>query len=68
MLAPCYKCEDRSVRCHSTCEKYKAFAKERENYRKQQAEEREMNSFYGEIVRFDKRRKSKDDMRKRGIK
>lgn len=26
--APCYKCEDRAVTCHSTCEKYKAFQEE----------------------------------------
>lgn len=25
---PCYKCEDRHVGCHSTCEKYKEFCKE----------------------------------------
>lgn len=67
MKVPCYKCEDRSIRCHSTCEKYKAFAENREKIREQKAKEREMDSFYGEIVRFDKRRKSKDNMRKRGM-
>lgn len=68
MLAPCYKCEDRSVRCHSTCEKYKAFAQEREKIREQKAKEREMDSFYGDVIRFDKREQRKHNMKKRGIK
>lgn len=30
MIAPCKNCTDRVVGCHSTCEKYLAFQKERE--------------------------------------
>lgn len=27
---PCYKCEDREIGCHSTCEKYNEWKKEHE--------------------------------------
>lgn len=33
MKAPCYKCEDRTVTCHTTCEKYIAF----KNFRNEQS-------------------------------
>ena len=25
-IAPCYKCEERHIGCHSTCERYQAYA------------------------------------------
>jgi len=28
LQAPCHKCEDRVLGCHSTCEKYKKFKQE----------------------------------------
>jgi hypothetical protein len=30
MKAPCFKCENRTVSCHSTCEKYLAYREERQ--------------------------------------
>ena len=32
--SPCYKCEDRHVGCHSTCETYKEYCAECEEIRK----------------------------------
>ena len=34
MTAPCKNCPDRVVGCHSTCERYAEYAKEREEIRK----------------------------------
>lgn len=28
MKGPCYKCENRSVGCHSTCERYISFSRQ----------------------------------------
>lgn len=36
MKNPCYKCAEREVGCHSKCEKYKAWAKEK--YQQKEAE------------------------------
>lgn len=30
---PCYKCTDRDITCHSTCEKYKEFRKKVDAYK-----------------------------------
>lgn len=38
--APCKDCADRIVGCHSTCEKYIIFAKNREEYRNLVSEKR----------------------------
>ena len=35
MNAPCKNCEDRHTGCHAECEKYKAFAEEREKHRQE---------------------------------
>lgn len=47
--SPCQHCEDRTVGCHSTCEKYKAFVDERleigENIKQHRKEENILNSF-----------------------
>lgn len=32
LKAPCKDCTDRDVGCHSVCEKYKAFDKERKEF------------------------------------
>ena len=32
LSSPCKDCVDRTVRCHSTCDKYKQFADERKEY------------------------------------
>lgn len=31
-VAPCKTCEDRKVGCHTSCENYKAYVIERENW------------------------------------
>lgn len=37
--SPCKGCEKRVLRCHSTCEAYKAYTQEREEIRRGRAEE-----------------------------
>lgn len=39
--APCYKCEDRVVGCHGTCERYIAYASANAQERTARFEERE---------------------------
>lgn len=34
MTAPCKECPDRTAECHATCERYAAYAKEREQERR----------------------------------
>ena len=46
---PCYNCEKRTVNCHCTCEDYKAYKKELEEYnetvRKAKAQDRLMSDY-----------------------
>lgn len=37
MEAPCYKCSDRKLGCHSTCDKYKEFKERIEDWHKKRA-------------------------------
>jgi len=37
MYVPCKGCKERCMACHSTCDKYKAFAKERQEARQRRA-------------------------------
>lgn len=54
IIAPCKNCEDRTIKCHSTCEKYLA-------YRKQMdidiALRREQSLMWNPIMKKNKRRK-----------
>ena len=43
MTAPCRGCEDRTPECHCTCERYAAYAKEREEIRRKRKEEADIN-------------------------
>lgn len=47
--APCHDCTERTVGCHSTCEKYAKYKKDRNNLRhelkKKVYEERDMDSY-----------------------
>ena len=44
MDAPCKDCPDRTVTCHSECDKYRAYVAWRAEYRKKRAEERQSHS------------------------
>lgn len=37
MMPPCYECKDRAPGCHGKCQRYAAFAAEREDIRKKKA-------------------------------
>lgn len=39
MIVPCKDCDSREIGCHAKCEKYLAFAEERESVRKKNHEE-----------------------------
>ena len=39
-IAPCFKCEDRVLGCHSTCERYKAYTGDVGAWREQRGEMR----------------------------
>lgn len=53
MQAPCYRCEDRYLGCHSDCDRYKAFCREREEIRKARLKESEFTNYkcahYGKL-------------------
>ena len=56
MKAPCYKCEDRNMTCHSTCNKYKAFRKGIDDFKE---EKREYDNYlYDAMRRMSSTRKS----------
>jgi predicted metal-binding transcription factor (methanogenesis marker protein 9) len=46
MDAPCKDCPDRHALCHSTCEKYQAFVREREAIREQKKLESRTNTCF----------------------
>jgi hypothetical protein len=43
VLSPCYKCSDRSVGCHSVCERYKQYRKEVDKIREQYRHDRNLD-------------------------
>jgi hypothetical protein len=45
MTAPCLNCENRKVGCHSTCEEYIKFDKERKEIRAKMFAENELRGF-----------------------
>lgn len=51
MNTPCYKCEERHSRCHSECEKYKAFQAANDKVREARKEGRDAADFLGEGIR-----------------
>ena len=44
--APCFKCEDRYVGCHSTCNKYKEFSDSRNVNRDVRLQEIDVDTYY----------------------
>lgn len=44
--APCYKCENHTVDCHSTCEKYKVYKDELNNINNLRSGEHDRNDEY----------------------
>ena len=45
MKNPCYKCEERIVGCHSSCEKYKSFRIELEEEKKKIVAGKQIQSY-----------------------
>ena len=45
MQAPCYRCENRYLGCHSTCSQYKEFQTECEKIRKLRFQEYEFTEY-----------------------
>lgn len=45
MKVPCKGCEERSVRCHSYCERYKEYEKDNERKRQEKTEDSFVKSF-----------------------
>lgn len=61
--APCYKCEDRTFGCHSTCERYKIF-KEKNNKAIETARAyREADTVHGDACTRAFRRKNRKGRR-----
>lgn len=46
--APCYKCPDRQVGCHSECEKYRAYVKANEARRDADKASRQAREYFAE--------------------
>ena len=62
MLSPCKNCEDRSVFCHTSCDKYKAYreAKDRENsvfWAKRKTEADFINAKFEKKLKYQRRSK-----------
>lgn len=45
MNAPCKDCQDRKHLCHSTCERYAEYAKDREKERNERARKQKVSDF-----------------------
>lgn len=48
MQSPCYKCDKRSISCHSECVDYLKFIKENESRREQEHKEKDIERYMGE--------------------
>lgn len=59
MNAPCHKCEDREVGCHSKCERYQQYAEHQREMYKMREVERKARNINIDAVRRNKRRKNK---------
>ena len=58
MSCPCYKCEERKVGCHATCERYKEW-REWLNIRKNILSEAEVRDFILDSI--ERRRRAKNE-------
>lgn len=47
---PCGNCENREVGCHSTCESYKKYTEEKDNYKNQMLEIKKKNNLHRDFV------------------
>lgn len=57
-VAPCRRCEVRTAECHATCERYKEYEGQREEFRQQNWKDRKRAAdFYG--YRVDRMLKTK---------
>lgn len=52
MQSPCYKCDKRSISCHSECEDYLKFVKVNESRREKEYADKEIERYIGE--KYDK--------------
>lgn len=58
-IAPCKDCNDRSVGCHSSCERYKKWAQDYDEQKKEYMDklkkERDFQNFKAEVIRKTKK-------------
>lgn len=59
MTCPCYKCEERQVNCHATCERYKRYRAELDN-RKTTVGDAVTSEFIVDSIRRRKRAKNNE--------
>lgn len=60
-MSVCYKCTERTIGCHSTCEKYLAEVAENETLRKKRAGDADYAAYLAEVIK----RRTNDKNRKR---
>ena len=66
--SPCYRCEERSGECHSTCKKYKEYKAEMSARNSARIESKDIlyNEYRGrKVPQYQKRRTYKDKMKGR---
>ena len=49
MTPPCKGCEERTAECHGTCERYGAWAEERQRVNEQKNKEKKLREYYIEL-------------------
>lgn len=60
-MSVCYKCTERMIGCHSTCEKYLAEVAENEEHRKKNAADANYNAYKIEnMIRLRRRRNDRN--------
>ena len=60
-MSVCYKCTERTIGCHSTCEKYLAEVAENEEHKKKRAGDADYAAYLAEVIK----RRTNDKNRKR---
>lgn len=63
---PCLDCEERHFRCHSECQKYSDFLREKDDFYKKQTADKGSLEYNAYAVQ--KRRRQMDNAAKRGFK
>ena len=59
IIAPCYKCNDRLINCHGTCEKYKEYREFKDMIKEKRLNELRLKSAYIESINKNKNKKGR---------